>query len=215
MKKFIKRIIIGNFVFNLIISLATLFVILNALDKAEIIDLDELGIIDKFQSSSSSRNSASVDAILESCEKIAKFYAEKGYTYDQESGLWNIKYQEQLHRGSCCTIYVQQVLYDVGLLQIDNWESIWMSADFGNWLTANVDWDRFVAKSENDLKPGDINIYTSNGKSHTNIFAGMGKTMGMRRILGCRTKRCRSSYWKNQNSRRTIRQRVYLLISFK
>lgn len=36
------------------------------------------------------------------------------------------------------------------------------------------EWERIDAHSDDDLWPGDIQIYRSNGHSHTNIYAGDG-----------------------------------------
>ena len=75
MWKFIKRVLIGNLIVDVIAGIAIFIVILIALDSAKLIDLDDFGIIDKFLSTSYARpHSSDVSGMLQSCEEIAQFY---------------------------------------------------------------------------------------------------------------------------------------------
>ena len=168
MKKIIKRIIIGNLIISVISGLAIFTALLIALDSAEIIDLDDFGIIDKFSSSSSSKKSASIEAMLKSCQDIAQFYAtaEPRYTYNSKSPPWDTHYKDGQYHTSCCSIYVLQVFVDIGLTDsLGDLEAAYV----GRFCESHPeDWEKFVAGSEADLEPGDVQIYNH----HTNIFAG-------------------------------------------
>lgn len=160
----------------------TITLLLLILNGMGVINLEKLNPFEPLKDEDDSYVSASADAIVKTCEEIAKFYKTNKYHYDKESRLWNINYKEQTHDGSCCSIYVMQVMHEHGLKD-----------DFGDydcayldrWLSSHGnDWYRYVYTNENELQKGDINIYL-NGGSHTNIFAGINKSTGLRRILGC------------------------------
>lgn len=165
MKKIIKRIIIGNLIISVISGLAIFTALLIALDSADIIDLDDFGIIDKFSSSSSSKKSASIEAMLQSCKEIAEFYSKNGYTYNSWSPPWDTHYKDGQYHTSCCSIYVLQVFVDIGLT--DSLGDL-DAAYVGTFCESHPeDWEKFVAGSEADLEPGDVQVYVH----HTNIFA--------------------------------------------
>lgn len=185
MKKIIKRIIIGNLIISVISGLAIFTALLIALDSAEIIDLDDFGIIDKFTSNSSNIASGNVKALLDSAEKIAKYMQKNGYTYDW-SGL-TTRYDEGSPY-SCCATYVSWCLQDAGFIEdsqhYDNVYGDNLTRDCtpntvptdGVWSLVynNPKWKQIIAQDESDMKPGDITIYKT-GKSHTNIYAGDGQ----------------------------------------
>lgn len=141
---------------------------------------EDVGITSKLIDGSTAP-SGSVQALLDWCEKIAMHYKKEDYDYDQSSGDWELKYDLQTNKGSCCTIYAQQALYAAGMLPIEDkesWKSIWKSRNFGDWLRNNPDW--YELKEGDKEEAGDVHIYYGikpNGKekSHTNIYAGDGK----------------------------------------
>lgn len=111
--------------------------------------------------------------MLESCRNIANYYAANNYTYDKDHPVWTANYLEQQARTSCCSIYVLQVLYDCGLASdLGEMDVGYLQNTF---FPGNPNWVRIDAKSEADLKPGDVQIYKNNGGSHTNIYAGNGR----------------------------------------
>ena len=186
MKKIIKRIIFSKIIVNIIVAIAIFVAILIALDTAELIDLDEFGIIDKFQSSSNAP-SGSVKALLDSAEKIAKFMQENEYSYSW-SNLCTTYTEGGKGGGSCCATYVSWCLQDAGFIEdSQHYDNVYgdngtrdcspstVPSD-GVWSLVynNPKWKQIIAQDESDMKPGDITIYKT-GKSHTNIYAGDGQ----------------------------------------
>ena len=179
MWKFIKRVLIGNLIVDVIAGIAIFIAILIALDSAKLIDLDDFGIIDKFLSTSYARpHSSDVSGMLQSCEEIAQFYLKNHYTYNKDDPPWDVHYRDGNYKTSCCSIYVLQVLIDIGLTE-DLGD---LDAEYvGTLCDSHPElWYKFTAQSEADLAKGDIQLYIH----HTNIFAGMDEH-GVRTILGC------------------------------
>lgn len=171
MKKIIAIISANLIPICIVIILALL--LLNSLD---LIDLDDLSPIMTLQEDDSVHISKDADGILAACQKIANYYRDNNFRYNKRIGGYSLKYLEHSHKYSCCTIFAQQALFLAGVLDIDesNWESIWMSKDFGDWLYQNPKWKK-VGENEDDA-PGDVHIYFEDGqRSHTNIYAGDGQ----------------------------------------
>ena len=150
----------------------TITLLLLILNGMGVINLEELNPFEPLKDEDDSYVSESGEAIVKTCEEIAQFYKALMYHYDKESCLWNINYKEQIYNGSCCSIYVMQVMHVHGLKDdLGDYDCAYLD----RWLSSHRnDWDRFVFTSERDLRKGDINIYL-NGGSHVNIFAGLNK----------------------------------------
>lgn len=125
--------------------------------NAGIIDVKDIGNFNSLTEKTTQKaNSDFVENLLGSCEKIAKFYKDKTYTYDSEHSPWDVHYQDATNRTSCCSIYVLQVLVDIG--QTDTLGGL----DVGyvwDWLEKNPNWQNMGMLSENDIQAGDIQIY--------------------------------------------------------
>ena len=176
-----KKVIIGVLL-HIIIPCIIIIAVLLVLNTTDIISLDGLTpvtVLAGDEDSYSGPKSASKEAMLQSCEEIAKFDSENGYTYNSESPPWDTHYKDGQYKTTCCSIFVLQVFVDIGLT--DSLGDL-DAAYVGTFCESHPeDWQEFVARSEADLEPGDVQVYVH----HTNIFAGFNAD-GIRRVLGCR-----------------------------
>lgn len=172
MKKIILIISANLIPICIVIILALL--LLNSLD---VIDLDDLSPIMTLQADDSVHvNSPSIEAMLQSCQDIAQFYAtaEPRYTYNSQTPPWDTHYKDGQYHTSCCSIYVLQVFVDIGLTDSLGGLS---AAYVGEFCDSHPeDWYKFTAGSEKDLEPGDVQLYVH----HTNIYAGWNDEKKMR-----------------------------------
>ena len=170
MKKIIAIISANLIPICIVIILALL--LLNSLD---VIDLDDLSPIMTLQADDSVHiKSASIEAMLKSCEEIAQFYHDNTYTYDKDNPPWDTYYRDGQIHTSCCSIYVLQVFVDIGLTDSLGGLS---AAYVGEFCDSHPeDWYKFTAGSEKDLEPGDVQLYDH----HTNIYAGWNDEEKMR-----------------------------------
>lgn len=173
--KGIRRIWISATIIITVVSAYLTFS--RVLVHAGVRDPKDAGIGFELQDGSSAPSGDASD-LMGWCEIIAKHYASSNppYSYDQENGEWRLDYTQQTVHNSCCTIYAQQALFKANMLDgIDesNWENIWMSKDFGDWLDANPNW--YKLKEGDKEEPGDVHVYYSDSISHTNIYAGDGQ----------------------------------------
>ena len=140
--------------------------------------------------------SGSIQALLESCEKIAKYMRDNNYRYYTHhpdpkyhgGDYFNNVYNEGSYDVSCCATYVAWCLQDAGFITNDmhTEEVCWSFGPNGEpqsgiWkiMIDSPDWknvEDIIGRKpeEKDLKAGDIQIY-KNGGSHTNIYAGDGQ----------------------------------------
>ena len=83
--------------------------------NTELIDLKDIGIFDVLKESSSTGGTASQQAIADKAEEIAKFYKQCGDYVYSISTPFDLHYKEAKYHKSCCSIYVIQVLVELGL----------------------------------------------------------------------------------------------------
>ncbi|HCC04521.1 MAG TPA: hypothetical protein DEP51_06720 [Clostridiales bacterium] len=181
--KWIRRIIAIASIVTTVVSVYLWFSDITV--YADVRKQEEVGITSEL-SDGSTAPSGSVQALLESCEKIAKYMHDHTYTYDSTASRTPDKYDGP-GDGSCCAAYVCWCLHDANIIQGQEHycnvharhEDQNFTADHipddGVWKLLHEDpnWQKFVAKSVDELKPGDVQIYKT-GTSHTNIYAGDG-----------------------------------------
>ncbi len=177
MKKILK---LTPFTILMIISIIIIMVLI-VLHEIEVIDLKDLvPVMTLHADDSVSIKSPTIEHMLQSCQEIAQFYSDNGYTYNKDNPPWDTHYKDAQYRTSCCSIYVLQVFVDIGLT--DSLGDL-DAAYVGEFCKSHPeDWDQFYATTERDLERGDVQVYVH----HTNIYAGWNEELGMRRILGCR-----------------------------
>lgn len=196
MKKYIITAIVGAIIGELIWIFVIGGISIYAMDQADIIDMDELF---GMGSTGGSRTYASGDiaGLLKSAEIIANFMRDHNYRYYthhpnpmyHDGEHFNNVYNIGSYDVSCCATYVSWCLQEAGFISDDmhTEEVCWSFGSNGEPLSGiwkimidSPDWKNVEdiigrpVKGEEDLLPGDIQIY-KNGGSHTNIYAGNGE----------------------------------------
>ena len=112
--KWARRIIA---LFSIISTVLGMYLwIFNVSVHAEAIDPNDIGTFDTLKDpSDSTAHTANQQAIVDKAEEIAKHYAANHYTYDKNDGPWDLHYKDSKYHVSCCSIYVIQVLVELGL----------------------------------------------------------------------------------------------------
>lgn len=182
--KWIRRIIAIASIVTTVVSVYLWFSDITV--YADVRKQEEVGITSEL-SDGSIAPSGSVQALLESCEKIAKYMNNHNprYTYSW-SGL-TTRYDDGSPY-SCCATYVSWCLQDAGFIEdSQHFDNVYGDHELQNctpqtiptdgvWSVLYNDskWKQFVVDDESKMYKGDVVIYKT-GKSHINIYAGDGQ----------------------------------------
>ena len=173
------------------------FIAAATMDSTDIVDFG--GLFTDAGSTGGSRIYASGDiaGLLKSAEIIANYMRDHNYRYYthhpnpmyHDGEHFNNVYNVGSYDVSCCATYVSWCLQEAGFISDDmhTEEVCWSFGSNGEPLSGiwkimidSPDWKNVEdiigrpVKGEEDLLPGDIQIY-KNGGSHTNIYAGNGE----------------------------------------
>ena len=169
--KRIKRIVFLIIIILIIImTFAGTVYILNILELADIADSDSDGTVyqgddnsgSSSNSDSNSSTSTGVQKRLESADKLDKYMADNGYSYyyddeNQNNNVYDITYNVDNYKRTCCSTYVSWCLQDAGLMSshVDG------AMGITNNLSSDPKWTKVVISDEADMKKGDNGIYAN------------------------------------------------------